>query len=261
MFFQKNKIILNPKISVITVCYNSEALLERTILSVLNQTYDNIEYIIVDGASKDGTLDIIKKYDSQIAKWISEKDKGLYDAMNKGLQLATGDFVWFMNSGDSILENDTVEKMVAQCESDTDILFGEVMMVDDDRNPQGTRSEITTQKLPVELTWKSLQMGMVVCHQAFLPKRKIAPFYIENNLSADIDWVIKCLKASRKNTNTQLVLAEYLMGGASKQKHQEGLWGRFDILKKHYGLVPNIFNHIKITFRAIGSKLTGKTKY
>ena len=230
-------------------------------LSVLNQTYPSIEYVIVDGASKDGTLDIIKKYDDKISNWISEKDKGLYDAMNKGLQMATGDFVWFVNSGDTILTNDTVEKMVASCESDTDILFGEVMMVDDDRNHLGTRSEMTTQKLPTQLTWKSLQMGMVVCHQGFLPKRKIAPLYIENNLSADIDWVINCLKASKKNTNTNLVLAEYLMGGVSKQRHQEGLWGRFDILKKHYGTIPNLWNHTKIVGRAVKGKLTGKAKY
>ena len=252
---------MHPKISIITVCYNSEALLERTILSVLNQTYDNVEYIIVDGASKDRTLEIIKKYETQISKWISEKDKGLYDAMNKGLQMTTGDFVWFINSGDAILEKDTIEKMISKCDSDTDVLFGEVMMVDDERKHLGTRSEMTVQKLPNQLTWKSLQMGMVVCHQAFLPKRKIAPFYIENNLSADIDWVINCLKASQKNTNTQMVLAEYLMGGVSKQRHQDGLWGRFDILKKHYGTVPNFFNHIRITLRAIGSKIMGKAKY
>ena len=252
---------MQPKISIITVCYNSETLLEPTILSVLNQTYPSIEYVIVDGASKDGTLNIIKKYDDKIANWISEKDKGLYDAMNKGLQIATGDFVWFVNSGDTILKNDTVEKMVASCDADTDILFGEVMMVDDDRNHLGTRSEMTTQKLPTQLTWKSLQMGMVVCHQGFLPKRKIAPLYIENNLSADIDWVINCLKASKKNTNTNLVLAEYLMGGVSKQRHQEGLWGRFDILKKHYGTVPNLWNHLKIVGRAVKGKLSGKAKY
>ena len=91
-----------PKFSVITVTYNAEAVLEDTIQSVISQTYRHVEYIIVDGASKDKTVEIIKQYESGIASWISEPDKGLYDAMNKGLKLATGDYVWFLNAGDTL---------------------------------------------------------------------------------------------------------------------------------------------------------------
>lgn len=92
-----------PLITVVTVVYNGDQFLEETILSVISQTYDNVEYIIIDGGSTDSTLDIIKKYEHAIDYWVSEKDKGIYDAMNKGIVLATGDWVNFMNAGDKIL--------------------------------------------------------------------------------------------------------------------------------------------------------------
>jgi glycosyltransferase involved in cell wall biosynthesis len=91
---------MKPKISVITICYNAVDLIEKTILSVLHQSYDNIEYIIIDGNSTDGTVDIIQKYANQLAYWISEPDGGIFDAMNKGLDHATGEWVNFMNAGD-----------------------------------------------------------------------------------------------------------------------------------------------------------------
>lgn len=243
-------------ISVITVVYNGETLLEGTIKSVLQQTYPNIEYLIVDGNSTDGTLSIIRKYEDKITKWISEPDKGLYDAMNKSLDLATGDFVWFMNAGDRIFAADTVEKMVATYTPETDILYGEVMLVDDDRKHIGTRSNLTTQKLPNQLNFKSLQKGMVVCHQGFLPRRRLVKKYMMNNLAADIDWVLHCLKQSRKNTNTGLILAEYLQGGVSKQRHQQSLKDRYQVLKKHYGFVPNLWNHFWIILRGIWFKIS-----
>ncbi len=240
-----------PIISIITVVYNSEDLLPATIESVIGQTYPGIEYIIVDGGSKDGTIDIIKKYKDQIHQWISEPDKGLYDAMNKGLKMATGDFVWFMNAGDHLYAQDTVEKMIEKWQPDTDILYGEVMLVDDARKELGTRSATTKQKLTNPLHWQDLAKGMVVCHQGFLPKRTIAPLYIENNLTADIDWVIKCLKASKKTTATELVLATYLVGGLSKQQHQQSLKDRYSVLKEHFGFWPNLWNHVGIVLRKI----------
>lgn len=101
------------KISIITVCYNSAATLEKTILSVAEQTYKNIEYIIVDGNSKDTTLSIIKDHESTISHWISEPDKGLYDAMNKGIAMATGDVIGILNSDDTFNSNTVVEEIVA----------------------------------------------------------------------------------------------------------------------------------------------------
>lgn len=242
-------------ISIITVVFNGEILLENTIKSVLHQTYPNIEYLIVDGHSTDGTLSIIEKYSAKVSKWVSEPDKGLYDAMNKSLDLATGDFVWFMNAGDRIFAHDTVERMVAKYTPETDVLYGEVMLVNDDRQHLGTRSKLTTQKLPKKLIFKSLQKGMVVCHQGFLPRKTLVKKYIAGNLAADIDWVLNCLKHSRKNTHTQLILAEYLQGGLSKQQHQKSLKDRYEILKKHYGFLPNLWNHFWIILRGIWFKI------
>lgn len=247
-----------PKISIITVVYNGGAEIEGTIKSVLEQTYSNIEYVIIDGASTDATKAIVESYGNVIDRFISEPDNGIYDAMNKGLAKATGDFVWFMNCGDRIFEMDTVSRIVAKMDTDTDIVFGEVMQVDGKRRYLGTRTERTTQKLPAQLDFYSLQKGMVVCHQAFLPRRAIAPIYLEDNLSADIDWVIKCLKKSKKNTPTGMILAQFLIGGISKQQHRKSLFGRYKILQKHYGFFPNIWNHISIFGRAFYFKLKGK---
>ena len=97
------------KITVITVCHNAAKTLEKTIKSVLNQTYPNIEYIIIDGGSTDDTVDIIKRYADRLAYWISEPDKGIYDAMNKGIEVATGEWINFMNAGDTFYEENTID--------------------------------------------------------------------------------------------------------------------------------------------------------
>jgi len=240
-----------PVISIITVVYNCVDLLPGTIESVMGQTYSNIEYIVVDGSSTDGTVAVIEKYADQINQWISEPDQGLYDAMNKGLKMATGDYVWFMNAGDHLYAPNTIEKMIQKWQPETDILYGEVMLVDEERQELGTRTATTTQKLTNPLHWQDLAKGMVVCHQGFLPRRAIAPFYIENNLTADIDWVIKCLKASKRTTATEMILAAYLVGGLSKQQHQRSLKDRYSVLKTHFGFWPNLWNHAKILLRRI----------
>ena len=255
-----------PKFSIITIVYNGESLIAGTMQSVLNQTFTDYEYIIVDGASKDATLSIIQGLAKQhplSIKWISERDKGLYDAMNKGLRLATGDFVLFLNAGDRLFEPTTLEKIAAAATPTTDILYGETMLVDDDRNHIGTRTALTVQKLPAKLTWQSMRFGMVVCHQAFLPARKLTPQYIEQNLAADIDWVIKCLKNAGNVTNTHVVVSEYLMGGMSKTRHQQSLKDRYAVLETHFGKVGNFLNHGFITLRAVFFKVKnwGKKTY
>ncbi len=251
----------SPLFSIITVVYNSAPLLEMTLKSVVEQTYPQVEYIVVDGASTDGSLALIQQYESELSHWISEPDEGLYHAMNKGLGLATGDFVWFINAGDTIPHRETLAQMAAKMKPDTDILYGEVMLVDDERRPLGTRSEGTTHQLPEKLKWQSMRYGMVVSHQGFLPKRVIAPTFIPNNLSADIDWVIECLKKSNNTTHTQLIVAHYLMGGLSRHRHRQSLKDRYRILRKHFGTIPNLLAHGWILVRAAWYKWIRKKKY
>ena len=160
------------KISIITVVYNGEKHIGLTIESVLKQSYSAIEYIIVDGKSTDGTLKVIKEFQG-IHKLISEPDEGLYDAMNKGLKAATGDYIWFLNSGDQVYDTDTVQKMVEGMEGLPDIIYGGTMIIDDAQNEVGDRRL----RPPAQLTWKSFRQGMVVCHQSIVVKRELAPEY------------------------------------------------------------------------------------
>ena len=243
-----------PVISVITVAYNAAADIEGTIQSVLNQTYIDIEYWIIDGDSTDDTLKIVTQYEAQL-KWQSEPDEGLYDAMNKGLRLATGDFVLFLNAGDRFYENDTLEKVFSHYTHDTDILYGDVMMVNEKRESLGLRNELTPHRLPKNLTWQDMKFGMVVSHQAFIVRRQIAPEYIDGNLCADIDWVILCLQKSRKTKHTHVCIAEFQTGGLSRQHHRESLNDRYRVLAKHFGASANFYNHIWIITRAIFFKI------
>ena len=118
----------DPLISIVTVTYHDKIGLEKTIKSVQGQSYDNIEYIVIDGGSTDGTIEIIKKYEDRIDYWISEPDSGIYDAMNKGIDAATGDFVIFMNSNDTFYTEGTVETFARQMSEDK-VYFGRANIV------------------------------------------------------------------------------------------------------------------------------------
>lgn len=222
--------------------YNNVRDIERTINSVINQTYKKIEYIIIDGKSTDGTLDVIEKYRSQISKIISEPDKGIYDAMNKGFALATGDYILFMNSGDEIYDKHTVQD-IFDSSPGADIYYGETEMYDDNWKSLGRRRH----EAPEEFDWKSFRFGMSISHQAIYIRRSIVgPYDLKYKYSADIDWIIKAAKKSSNIVNVHRYVAKYLVGGMSKKKHRESLKERFQIFTKYYGLIPNIFNHIII---------------
>lgn len=231
-----------PKLTVITIVYNNVRDIERTINSVLNQTYPKIEYIVIDGKSTDGTLDIIEKYKTKIYKIVSEPDKGIYDAMNKGLALATGDYVLFMNSGDEIYDETTVEDIFESAPG-ADIYYGETEMYNDDWESLGRRRH----EAPDEFDWKSFKYGMSISHQAIYIRRSIiTPYDLNYKYSSDIDWIIKAAKKASSIVNVRRYVAKYLVGGMSKKKHRESLKERFKIFTKYYGLVPNILNHVII---------------
>ena len=240
-----------PKISVITVCYNAETLIERTIESVINQTYSNIEYLFIDGKSTDNTLQIIENSVSQSAfevKILSEPDTGIYDAMNKGLSLATGDYVWFINAGDEIYEPTTVENLIPYFQQNADVVYGDTVRVNSSQNVLGLRIK----RPPKNFTWKSFRTGMTVCHQSILVSRKIAPNYdLQYRICADIDWVIQAMKQAKIVCNSNQILSRFLVGGFSKQHEKKAWKERFTIMRRHYGFLQTVLFHIFIVFRYI----------
>ena len=243
----------NPKFSIITVTYNAGKTLEKTIQSIISQSYRNVEYIIVDGKSKDNTLQIADTYKQGIHCIVSEPDKGLYDAMNKGIRLATGDYLCFLNAGDKFHDNDTLQRMVDSLKDGElpDVLYGKTAIVDENGNFLHMRKRFPTQ----ELNWKSFKQGMVVCHQAFFASRKLAPAYdLKYRFSADVDWCIRVMKKSKDIVNTHVVIVDYLQNGLSLQNHRASLIERFRIMAHHYGLLPTLLRHAWFVVRAIIKK-------
>ena len=234
----------HPKFSIITVTYNAEKVLEDTIQSVIFQTYRNVEYIIVDGASKDHTLEIVNKYHDRINKVISEPDKGLYDAMNKGIQLATGNYLCFLNAGDKFHDSETLQKIVHTLKGQElpDVIYGETAIVDE----EGHFLHMRRLSTPAHLNWKSFKQGMLVCHQAFFANRKLAInhlYDLQYRFSADFDWCIRIMKKAKCLHNTRLTLIDYLNEGMTTKNHKASLKERFCIMAKHYGLISTILHH------------------
>jgi len=244
--------------SIITVTYNASQWLERTIQSIISQSYPNIEYIIIDGNSFDGTQEIIKKYETKIAHYISEPDKGLYDAMNKGLKSASGDYVWFINAGDTLYSNTTVQEIVNKLDKESlpDIIYGETQIAD----PQGNQLGMRRLKAPEKLSWKSFRMGMLVCHQSFLVKRTIAEFYdLQYRFTADFDWCIRCMKKADTVFNTHLILSRFLEAGISAANRKEALKERYRIMCNHYGKIFTQIRHIWFALRFYTAKWLKKS--
>lgn len=244
---------VHPKFSIITVTYNAGAVLEDTIQSVITQTYRNVEYIIVDGGSKDHTLDIINRYREHIHTLVSEPDKGLYDAMNKGIRLATGDYLCFLNAGDELHEDDTLQLMVHSITGTElpDVLYGETAIVDE----EGHFLRMRRLSAPENLNWKSFKDGMLVCHQAFFPRRELAePYDLHYRFSADFDWCIRIMKKSHTLHNTHLTLIDYLNEGMTTRNHRASLHERFRIMCRHYGYLSTLARHAWFALRLLLKK-------
>ena len=245
------------KISIITVTYNAASVLKRTLDSVKAQSWQQIEHLIIDGASKDETISMAETYKAQCPYEVvilSEPDKGLYDAMNKGLRLATGDYLVFLNAGDTLHAADTLETIVRSAQPLPGVLYGDTAITDE----QGNFLHLRRLRPPKKLTWKSFRQGMLVCHQAFYALTDIAknlPYDPRYRYSADVDWCIRVMKEAQKRqlplVNTQAILADYQEEGQTTIHHRDSLKERFDVMRRHYGLFSTVIMHVWFVFRQL----------
>lgn len=242
---------IQPKFSIITITFNAASVIEPTLQSVLEQTYTNYEYLLIDGGSKDNTVAKAKASGIEFAHIVSEPDNGLYDAMNKGIALATGDYLCFLNAGDGFHTPDTLQTIANAAMAEErlpDVLYGETAEVDEERRFVRMRRL----QAPKELNWRSFRNGMMVCHQAFYARREIAPMYdLKYRLSSDVDWCIKVMKRAEKLVNVNATVVNYLQNGLSLQHHRASLKERFWIMSKHYGFLPTVGRHLWFVIRAM----------
>ncbi len=198
-----------PLISIITVVYNGEKFLEKTIKSVLTQTYKYIEYIVIDGGSSDGTIEIIKRYEDKIFYWVSEEDKGIYDAMNKGAQIATGDFIHFLNADDIICKSNGIESIVGNMIDMDTVYFSRVSIISD-------RVFWIYPSKDVKDFNKWLKLNLPNHQTMFFPKSFYKKYYYDLRLSigADDDYKLFALK-NHAVKFIDLIFVEFVRGGVS----------------------------------------------
>lgn len=215
---------MSKKISVITVCFNSQDTIRMTIESVLSQKYENFEYIIVDGASKDNTMNIIAEYDDVRMKVISEPDKGLYDAMNKGTVIATGDYLSFMNSGD-VFKDDLVLTDIAEGLKG-DLTYGNVIRIREDGElceKYGNRNRVK---------WLLLK-GRMICHQAMFIKADVMSEYsydLDYKITADFNMLCKLVRDRKEFTyiDRDVVKMDNITGISTESKNLPIMWAEDD---------------------------------
>lgn len=255
------------KITIATVTYNAAALIERTIRSVEEQTYVAVEHLIVDGNSRDNTLEIVHHYQERNSRarirheivCRSEPDEGLYDAMNKAIDMATGHYILFLNAGDTLPETDTLTRVAEVARTIKEkqgtlpaVLYGDTDLVDAKGNRIGPRRL----RPPHTLTWQSFKNGMLVCHQAFFANTTVARLHHYDRryrFSADFDWCIRIMKYTEQHhlllVNLHRVTANYLNEGLTTRNHNASLFERFRIMVRHYGLITTIVKHAQFLMR------------
>jgi len=249
-----------PLLSVITVNYNNLAGLERTFNSVFAQTrFDAIEYIVIDGGSTDGSRERIEQHAGRIRHWVCEPDRGLYHAMNKGMDAATGDFLWFMNSGDAMFGPESAAQVLEAAAQGATFIFGDTMFIRPDGSEIGLMSRVTPKKLPEAAGPATFRFGMNICHQSVVVRRDLAPPYDEKyRMVADIDWIIRILKQSPVSARTSQPLARFELGGISQQRIRTSWRERYRVLSAHYGALPTLVRHGWLFLRKIGFDLFRK---
>lgn len=209
------------KITIITVCYNASSCIEKTIQSIINQTYSNIEYIIIDGKSTDSTLNLIRKYEKYISHWISEPDNGVFDAMNKGISMASGEYIIFMNAGDYFAETSIIEDVVNYImhNNNADVYHGDIYR--DIKSPKHIWKDI-----PFYLNKKKLK-GMNICHQAIFTKLSTAKkYYFDTSykVSADYNMMMQIFKDKGSFKYIPLNIAIYNTTGISTTNWKQTIY-------------------------------------
>ena len=241
-----------PLFSIITITFNAEKELPPTLDSVSRQTFHDFEYLIIDGKSSDSTVKIAQESGIRMTM-ISEPDKGLYDAMNKGMRKAKGKYLIFLNAGDAFHSPETLSEIATTAEANgyPDIVYGQTQLVNSSREFVGMRHL----SAPKHLTFKSFSRGMLVCHQAFVVKREIAgPYDLRYRFSADYEWCLRCLKRMKSSAYTGTTLIDYLTDGLTEKNHKASLKERYRIMCDYYGTVPTIIRHIGFFFRNLRRK-------
>lgn len=247
--------------SIITCTYNASQYIERTLESVERQTYPHIEHLIIDGLSKDDTVVKAETYaqatTTHTVSISSERDKGLYDAMNKGIGKASGDFIVFLNAGDKFA-NDNILADIAKQTEGHDPLPGVIYGDTDIVNDEGKFLHRRRLSPPEHLEWRSFRHGMLVCHQSFYARTDIAKrtlYDLNYRFSADVDWCIRVMKEAERQRltihNAHLTLCSYLDGGMSVKNHRASLMERFRIMSCHYGLFSTILMHLWFVLRGL----------
>ena len=239
-----------PKVTVVTVTYNAKDLLEETILSVINQTYKNIEYIIIDGASTDGTVDIIKKYEKHIDYWVSEEDDGIYYAMNKGIDKATGEWINFMNAGDSFADNNILSKIFF-LKNLNSIIYGDYYLISESGNCNYQNAKLLDE----------IQKHMISPHQSFFIKISLMKqnrFSKEYKMASDYDFLLKCYKKGIKFMYLKLPISKYLAGGYSKSNKVQLDLEYMYIQSKYLSNIEKI-NHLNVYKKFILNSIDNMT--
>ena len=246
-----------PLFSIITVTYNAASTLPATLISIKEQSCKLYEYIVMDGVSKDNTVQLATDANITNARIISSPDKGLYDAMNKAIDVATGEYLIFLNAGDAFHSPDTLQKIadVIMNHDFPGIVYGQTQLVNANRQRIGDR-HLTA---PEELTLKSFAEGMLVCHQAFIALRRIVGHYdLRYRFSADYEWCIRCLQHSRNNVYIPHTIIDYLSEGLTTANRKASLKERFKIMCYYYGTIPTVLRHLKFIPRFLKQRRIDK---
>lgn len=213
MWFKKKRVKFVPvrgRVSIVTVTYNAKSYLEETIQTIIGQDYRDIEFIIIDGGSRDGTVEVIRKYQKYIAYWVSEPDNGIYDAMNKGIDKATGEWINFMNAGDGFVNRGIVTMVLSQTPNKTELVYGNTRFVD----ASGKELYIQKGRDIKDFLWKGIGFNhnSLFCKTALMKEHPFNTFY---TIVADSEFLIWAQKEEKKFYHLDSLINYFVIGGLS----------------------------------------------